>query len=102
RRHTRFSRDWSSDVCSSDLPYVASKHGVLGLTRAAAVEFADAGIRVNAVSPGITRTGMTTPAMEAVPDEFNEHIRRNVPLGRVRSEERRVGTGKRRGDRTVA
>src|SRR5690606_39769951 len=27
RRHTRFSRDWSSDVCSSDLPHVASVHG---------------------------------------------------------------------------
>ncbi|MBM3132233.1 MAG: SDR family oxidoreductase [Chloroflexi bacterium] len=38
--------------------YVASKHGILGLTRAAALEYASARIRVNAVCPGITRTPM--------------------------------------------
>jgi NAD(P)-dependent dehydrogenase (short-subunit alcohol dehydrogenase family) len=38
--------------------YVASKHGVVGLTRAAAVEYGRKGIRVNAVCPGSTRTPM--------------------------------------------
>lgn len=39
--------------------YVAAKHGVLGLTRQAAVQYADRGVRINAVSPGPTRTAVT-------------------------------------------
>jgi NAD(P)-dependent dehydrogenase (short-subunit alcohol dehydrogenase family) len=55
--------------------YVAAKHGVHGLTRAAAVELGGTGIRVNAIAPGVTRTGMTS----AVSDE----LLRTVPLGRI-------------------
>jgi NAD(P)-dependent dehydrogenase (short-subunit alcohol dehydrogenase family) len=55
--------------------YIAAKHGVHGLTRAAAVELAGAGIRVNAVAPGVTRTAMTS----AVSDE----LLLRVPLSRI-------------------
>jgi NAD(P)-dependent dehydrogenase (short-subunit alcohol dehydrogenase family) len=40
-------------------PYVAAKHGVLGLTRGAALEYASQGIRINVVSPGLVETPMT-------------------------------------------
>lgn len=51
-------------------PYAAAKHGVLGLTRAAALDYASAGVRVNAVAPGLVETPMTKgwlddPAMRA-------------------------------------
>jgi NAD(P)-dependent dehydrogenase (short-subunit alcohol dehydrogenase family) len=42
-------------------PYTASKHGVMGLTRSAALDYAKQGIRINAVNPGYTRTEIVTP-----------------------------------------
>ena len=47
--------------------YVASKHGVVGLTKAAAVEFGRKGIRVNAVCPGTVRTPMMQERIDANP-----------------------------------
>ncbi len=49
--------------------YVASKHGVIGLTRAAAKEFGDREIRVNAIAPGTIMTPLLQKAQEGNPDE---------------------------------
>ncbi|WP_084729291.1 SDR family NAD(P)-dependent oxidoreductase [Streptacidiphilus neutrinimicus] len=48
-------------------PYVAAKHAVLGLTRAAAAEYGGRGIRINALIVGSTRTELLEQAIEAVP-----------------------------------
>lgn len=45
--------------------YVAAKHGVIGLTKTAALEYADKGIRINAVGPGF----IETPALQAMDQE---------------------------------
>ena len=59
--------------------YVASKHGVLGLTRAAALEYGPEGIRVNAVGPGTTETALTRDVLARAPEEYLARY----PLGRV-------------------
>jgi len=61
--------------------YVASKHGVLGLTRAIAVEMAPHGVRANCVIPGF----IVTEALERIPDEQKGKIAARVP-------QRRMGT----------
>jgi len=48
--------------------YCAAKHGVVGITRAAALEYAAQGIRINAVCPGLTRTGIIDRLSAAMPE----------------------------------
>jgi NAD(P)-dependent dehydrogenase (short-subunit alcohol dehydrogenase family) len=50
--------------------YVAAKHGVVGLTKTAAIEYAESGIRVNAVAPGYIETDMTRDVMKRRGDQI--------------------------------
>jgi NAD(P)-dependent dehydrogenase (short-subunit alcohol dehydrogenase family) len=61
--------------------YVASKHGVVGLTKTAALEYAQQGIRVNCVCPGYIRTPMTAQGMSD--PELLQRIIAHEPIGRV-------------------
>ncbi len=61
--------------------YAASKHGVVGLTRTAALEYARKGIRINALCPGFTMTPMVQQMLDAgLPVD---ELRARVPLGRL-------------------
>ena len=62
--------------------YAASKHGVAGLTKAAALEYAQAGIRINAVCPGIIRTPMLERPLAQRP-ELEATLIAQVPVGRI-------------------
>jgi NAD(P)-dependent dehydrogenase (short-subunit alcohol dehydrogenase family) len=62
--------------------YTATKHGVVGLTKSAALDYADKGIRVNVVSPGATRTPMMLKAIAENP-EREEFVRAGIPMGRM-------------------
>jgi NAD(P)-dependent dehydrogenase (short-subunit alcohol dehydrogenase family) len=62
--------------------YTASKHGVIGLTKTAAIDYAKAGIRVNAICPAYTHTPMLTRMLKQTPDLEAKLIAR-VPLRRL-------------------
>src|SRR5258707_11216538 len=61
--------------------YVAAKAGLIGLTKAIAIEIASRGITVNAVAPGFIETPMT----DVLPDKVKEELKTKIPLGRMGS-----------------
>ncbi|MDY0958929.1 SDR family oxidoreductase [Sphingomonas sp. CFBP8993] len=62
-------------------PYVAAKHGVVGITKAAALDYATCNIRVNAVAPGLVATPMTERWL--ADPAFKEKLLQNSPIGRA-------------------
>src|SRR5690606_39538785 len=75
RRHTRFSRDWSSDVCSSDLPHDATGVKALAIAARACFEnFRPGGMRVHA--------GAVVLEPTLRPDDFAELQRAGVHLAK--------------------
>ncbi len=63
--------------------YVASKHGVVGITKTAALEVASQGIRVNAVCPGYVRTPMVDYVIRHEGPELEAQIVAREPVGRL-------------------
>jgi NAD(P)-dependent dehydrogenase (short-subunit alcohol dehydrogenase family) len=67
--------------------YHAGKHGVLGLTKSAALEYASRGIRINVICPGIIDTPMVAGMLSTQAEEMKE-LMKDVPIGRLgRAEE---------------
>lgn len=62
--------------------YHASKHGVIGLTRSAALEYAPRGIRINAICPGTIETPMVTRMLESG-DLVRDEAAADEPIGRL-------------------
>lgn len=62
--------------------YHATKHGVIGLTKSAALEYASRGIRINAVCPGAIETPMVTEMIASEPETMKD-ITREQPIGRL-------------------
>src|ERR1700680_367519 len=61
--------------------YVAAKAGLIGLTKAIAIEIASRNITVNAIAPGFIETPMTA----VLPDKVKEEMKTRIPLGRMGS-----------------
>ena len=69
--------------------YAAAKHGVVGLSKAAALEYASKGIRINALAPGLVETAMTRPWFDD--PAMRSYFMANSPIGRFAQPEEIAG-----------
>ena len=69
--------------------YAAAKHGVIGLSKAAALEYANKGIRINALAPGLVETAMTKPWFDD--SAMRSYFMANSPIGRFAQPEEIAG-----------
>jgi NAD(P)-dependent dehydrogenase (short-subunit alcohol dehydrogenase family) len=76
-----------ADRGGNSTEYVSAKHGIRGLTRAAAIQYAAKGVRINELQPGVIYTDMT----DADPQGRDEVARRGIPAGRI-GDSREVAT----------
>jgi NAD(P)-dependent dehydrogenase (short-subunit alcohol dehydrogenase family) len=63
--------------------YCASKYGVIGLTKTAAIDYGDQGLRINAICPGFTHSEMVDPYVEADPKFMRRVISRHSSMNRL-------------------
>jgi NAD(P)-dependent dehydrogenase (short-subunit alcohol dehydrogenase family) len=59
--------------------YATTKHGIIGMTRIAALDYADQGVRVNAVAPGT----IDTEKLAQIPDDRRAWLKERIPMGRL-------------------
>jgi NAD(P)-dependent dehydrogenase (short-subunit alcohol dehydrogenase family) len=76
-----------SSICSTiarpnRCAYIASRHGIEGLTKTAALEYSGKGIRINAVAPGSIRTDIFYRSVKGNPDKEKFYLNRH-PIGRI-------------------
>lgn len=64
-------------------PYCASKHAVVGLSKTAAIDYADRNVRVNAICPGFIHSEMVDPYLDAEPEMMARTILRHSAMNRV-------------------
>lgn len=64
-------------------PYIAAKHGVIGLTKAAAFEYGKQNLRINAIAPGSTATEMLIGGLKNAPPELAAKFNTQSPMDRM-------------------